>query len=74
MWHNNKQVFSTFSSHHSQNAWANVEGLGWRKIRTGNNDGVTNMYTLFNSAKGGGRRVNVYLDSGTNQITIAYLV
>ena len=31
MWHNNKQVVATFASHHSQNAWANISGVGWLK-------------------------------------------
>ena len=73
MWHNNKLVFTTYSSHHSQNSWANVEGLGWRKVKTGATDGVTNLYMMFNAAKGSGRRINCFVDTN-NEITIAYLL
>lgn len=72
MWHNNKLVVQTFGSHHAQNAWANIEGLGWKKIKPNAPDGVTNLFLLLNAAKANGRRVNVHLDG--DQIDIAYLL
>ena len=72
MWHNNKLVLQTFASHHGQNAWANIEGLGWKKIKPNAADGVTNLFILMNAAKANGRRVNVHLDA--DQIDIAYML
>jgi hypothetical protein len=61
-WHNNVTVTRVFTSYHSQNAWAHLGGLGWRKIETGNKDGVTNMLLLFARAVAGGQKVDVYAD------------
>lgn len=72
MWYNNKLVIQTFASHHAQNAWANIESLGWKKIKPNAPDGVTNLFIMFNAAKANGRRVNVYIDG--NEITIAYML
>jgi hypothetical protein len=73
MWQNNLQVLATFASNNSQNAWANLSGLGWRKIGPNAADGVTNLFQMMNSARANGRPVNVFID-GTNQVTIAYLL
>lgn len=62
-WHNNRAVLQTFASNDAQNAWANIEGLGWRKIKTGAPDGVTNMFDLFCEALANGKRVSVYADA-----------
>lgn len=72
MWHNNKQVLQTFASHDSQNAWANVETLGWKKIKKDDPDGVTNIFVQMNAAKANNRKVSVHLDG--NEIDIAYLL
>ena len=61
-WHSNVTVAQTYSSHHSQNAWAYFAGLGWRKIQTGAPDGVTNMLALFAQAAAEGRTVTIYAD------------
>lgn len=61
-WHSNITVAQTYSSHHSQNAWAYFSGIGWRKIQTGSADGVTNMLLLFAEAVANGRPVTAYLD------------
>lgn len=70
-WHYNKKVFNSFASSTSQNAWANIEGLGWRKIKTGNPDGVTNMFAAFCEAVANNLLVHVFAD-GQN-ISVMYL-
>lgn len=70
--HNNVAVVGTFASNDAQNAWANLAGVGWRRIKTGATDGVTNLFMMFNAAKANGRTVTVTTDA-SNLITIAYL-
>ncbi len=71
-WHNNRAVLRTYATHHAQNAWAQIEGLGWRKIETGAGDGVTNCFAMFCEAKANARPVNVYADDTT--ISRGYLL
>ncbi|MBV1886896.1 MAG: hypothetical protein KUG61_07425 [Parvibaculaceae bacterium] len=62
MWNNNKTVSRTFTSTDSQNCYAIISGVsGWKKIRTGNKDGVSNVFTCLNAARGGGRKVDVFI-------------
>jgi C1A family cysteine protease len=62
-WHSNVSVVQTYSSHHSRNAWAYLQGLGWRKIEPLSADGVTNMLALFATAEAEGRKVTVLADA-----------
>ncbi|MGB7924385.1 MAG: Dot/Icm T4SS effector Zinc-dependent metalloprotease LegP [Pyrinomonadaceae bacterium] len=71
-WYNNKRVYNTFASNDSQNAWANIESLGWRKIKTGAPDGVTNMHAAFCEATANNLRVNVFADG--QFVSIMYLL
>ena len=71
-WQNDKNVITTFSSSHSQNAWANIESVGWRKIKPNSTDGTTNVYAMLAAAKANNRKVNVDIDTA-NEITTAYL-
>lgn len=71
MWSNGITVQQVYSTHHSQNAWASLQGLGWRKIRTGATDGVTNTFCLLSAAKANNRTVNVYIVD--NLIERAYM-
>jgi hypothetical protein len=61
-WHNNVSVTRVFATHHSQNAWAACTGLGYRKIKTGSADGVTNTLKLLTEACAAGQKVDVYAD------------
>ncbi|WP_350335230.1 hypothetical protein [Coralliovum pocilloporae] len=63
MWHTNKTVSRVYTTHDDQNAWANIAGLGWRRIKTGDKDGVTNTFVLLSGAKANNRTVNVYIVS-----------
>ncbi|MBB3192493.1 peptidase M6 [Halomonas cerina] len=71
MWSNGKTVQQVYVTHHAQNAWANIQGMGWRKIRTGATDGVTNTFCLLSAAKANNRTVNVYIVD--NLIERAYM-
>ena len=71
-WHNHLAVVRTYATHHTQNAWANIGGLGWKKIKTGQADGVTNLFVLLCEAHAKGRTVNVLIDS-SDRITTAYM-
>lgn len=72
MWTQNKLVQYTFASHHAQNGWAWIETLGWRKVKTGASDGVTNCFLLLNAAAANGHRVDVYLNAA-NEIEQALM-
>lgn len=72
VWYNNKKVIQTFASVDSQNAWANIDGIGWRRIKTGSADGVTNVFNVLCEAAANGRKVNVFADATV--ISIAYLL
>ncbi len=61
MWSNEKAVIQVYSTHHTQNAWVNIQSLGWRKVRAGADDGVANMLYLLSAAKVNGRTVNVFV-------------
>jgi peptidoglycan hydrolase-like protein with peptidoglycan-binding domain len=64
-WHHNKVVQRLYTSHHSQNAWALVQDLGWRKIETGSADGVTNMFGVLAAARGHNIGVSVFIQNNT---------
>ncbi|MEM8748839.1 MAG: S8 family peptidase [Pseudomonadota bacterium] len=61
-WRNNVSVTRVYATYHSKNAWAAISGMGWRKIETGSDDGVTNMLMLLTEACASGQRVDVYAD------------
>jgi hypothetical protein len=73
-WNNNVTVVQTYASNDSQNAWVNITGLGWKRIKPGATDGVTNLFILFNAAKANGRKVNVFVEDSTQFVTIVYLI
>lgn len=72
IWYYNISILSTFCSTDSMNAWAYLNGVGWRKIARYSTDGSTNMFVMFNNARGKGKHMNVYAD-GQN-IYQAYLL
>ena len=62
MWNNNKTVKRTYSSSSSQNCHAVISGIsGWKKVKTGHPDGVSNIFTALNAARAGGKKVDVYI-------------
>lgn len=73
MWHYNKKVLATFAHHTTCWVWANIEGVGWRRIKDGASDGCTNLFVMLSAARANDRLVHVYVD-GSNLITTAYLL
>lgn len=61
-WYYNKKVVSTFTHYTTQWAWANIDGLGWRRIKDGAADGVTNLFNVCCEAVANGSTVHVYAD------------
>lgn len=45
------KVLRTFATYHSVNAWAYLEGQGWRKVRPTTTDGVTNNFAMLCGAR-----------------------
>ena len=73
-WQYNKKVLSTFLWHGAQWSWANLDGgTGWKRIKEGHADGVTNLTVLINSAHANGRSVHVDIDDA-GLITTAYMI
>jgi immune inhibitor A len=72
-WQYNKKVLATFTYSGQQWAWANIDTVGWRRIKDGAGDGVTNLHVLLNTACAHGRLVHVDIDAA-NLITTAYLI
>jgi immune inhibitor A len=68
----NKKVLRTFASPHTKNAWAYIEGIGWRKLGQLSTDGVTNLFVMLNAARGNNKTVSGTIDAG-NKISILYL-
>lgn len=62
-WHHNKKVLQTFGGAGTQNVWANIETVGWRKVKPGAPDGVTNMFIGLCEAVGNSRLVSVQVDN-----------
>ena len=60
-WVYNRKVLSTFTGG-SQWAWANLEGLGWRRVQSGSPDGVTNMFVGLCEALANGCLVHADVD------------
>jgi len=71
-WLYNQKVVATYADHSEQFAWANIQGLGWRRILPGAPDGVTNLLGLCSSAVANSRTVHVYVDA--NSLYTAYLL
>ncbi len=71
--YNKKKVNGTYVCYTTQYAWAEIDGLGWKRIKDESPDGVSNMFILLCTAKASSRKVNIETDSG-GLITCAYLL
>lgn len=68
MWHNGKKVTRTFTSIHSQNCYAIISTIaGWKKVKTGNDDGVTNVFAVLTTANANDSTVDVFIDDNVIQ-------
>lgn len=62
MWNNGKKVTRVFTSRHSQNCYAIISTIsGWKKVKTGNTDGVTNVFAVLSVAQANNKTVDVYI-------------
>ncbi len=64
VWHNNTKITSLWATNEDRNAWAYVDGVGWRRVAYDSDSIFINMLTLLASAKASGRPVNLYEDQG----------
>ncbi len=65
-------INQTYATPHAMNAWANLAGEGWRKVKPISADGVTNTHLLLALARATSKPANVIKDSA-NEITAVYL-
>lgn len=72
VWYPNISVSQVYSTPHSKNAWAYLQGIGWRKIDPNASDGVTNTLAILAIAVADGKKVTVLADGTT--IQRAYLI
>jgi len=62
MWHYNVTIQRVYITNDPQNAWAVFNGIsGWKRIKAGAADGVTNVGALLSTALANSRQVDVYL-------------
>lgn len=73
-WVYNKKVLFTFVHHTTQYAYVYIDdpAIGWRKIKDGSADGVTNIFTACCNAAANGRLIHAYVD-GTYLYTMYML-
>ena len=64
MWHNNVKVQHYYVTAGEQSAFAIIQDLnGWKRVRTGSPDSVSNIGRLLSTAKAHGRSVRVFIDN-----------
>jgi immune inhibitor A len=70
-----KKIIRVFVSPHSQNVWAYIDTIGYRKVQMLSTDGSTNMFVVLTAARTSGIPVNITLSNATAtaEITIIYL-
>lgn len=69
----NAAIQRIFVSHHSQNCWAFLQGVGWRKVGTLSVDGTTNVHVALVTARAHGIVANVTTNAADDQIEIVYV-
>ncbi len=62
-WLNNTKVIGLWTIDQDRNAWAYLNGYGWRKIAWDNDNIFFDLLRLLAAAKEGGRPLNVYQDN-----------
>jgi C1A family cysteine protease len=63
-WLNNTKVIGLWTIDQDRNAWAYLNGTGWRRIAWDNDNIFFDLLRLAAAAKEGARPVNVYQDNG----------
>lgn len=71
--YNNIKITRMFVSHHSQNCWAHLNGVGWRKIGTLSVDGTTNVHIALTAARAHNISSNITTNAADDRIEIVYV-
>ena len=61
-WVNSTKITYCYALTTTQSAWAHVDGIGWRRVRNGNADGVGNVFDVCCNVQASGATANVYID------------
>ncbi|MCW3465673.1 hypothetical protein [Chitinophaga nivalis] len=67
-----QKILQVYATPHSQNVWAYINTIGWRKVQPLSTDGSTNMFVLLVAARTSGIVVSGTLNA-SNEITVLYL-
>ncbi len=62
-WHNNKKLKHVYAIHSTQAAWAYIDTIGWRRLRPGAADAVSNLFAACCEAMANGSNVHVFIDN-----------
>ena len=69
----NVAIQRIFVSHHSQNCWAFLQGVGWRKVGALSVDGTANVHTALVTARAHAIVANVTTNAADDRIEIVYV-
>jgi immune inhibitor A len=69
----NVAIQRIYVSHHSQNCWAFLQGVGWRKVGTLSVDGTTDVHAALVAARAHGINANVTTNAADDRIELVYV-
>ena len=69
----NAAISRVFVSHHSQNCWAYIANVGWRKIGTLSVDGHANVHAALVTARAHGITASITTNAADDAIEIVYV-
>lgn len=69
----NVAIQRIYVSHHSQNCWAFLQGVGWRKVGTLSVDGTTDVHAALVTARAQGINANVTTNAADDRIELVYV-
>lgn len=61
-WVRNVTIRHTYALFTTQGAWVYINGFGWRRVKTGSADGVSNVFAVCVRAQGAATPVDLYID------------
>lgn len=71
-WLNSKKVVGLWSINQDKNSWANIQGIGWKKLSTASSSGNVALTILAANARVKSSNIN-YRDESDNQIHEIYV-
>jgi hypothetical protein len=63
VWYNNKKIVGLWSDKDTRNSWANIQGMGWKKVSTANNSSSSSLTMILAHARERSRTVKIQLDN-----------